>query len=94
MAIALVILFTLQSWSAVSLPEDARAHADAKEDAQFRDVAVLEPFSHQSFADYSDVAIIINNQSEVSRTIGTAFALAREIPPERVFLLTNESTPT
>ena len=42
----------------------------------------------------SDVAVIINNQSEESRTIGTAFALARNIPPERVLLLTNESTPT
>ena len=66
----------------------------AWEEAPFRDVAVLEPFSHQTFADYSDVAVIINNQSEVSRTIGTAYALARNIPPERVILLTNESTPT
>ncbi len=94
MAIALVILFVLQSWTAVSLSEGIDARSDAWEETPFRDVAVLEPFSHQSFADYSDVAIIINNQSEVSRTIGTAFALAREIPPERVFLLTNESTPT
>ena len=94
MAIALVILFSLQSWAAVSLPEEARAHVDAWEEAPFRDVAVLEPFSHHTMADYSDVAVIINNQSEVSRTIGTAFALARNIPPERVFLLTNESTPT
>ena len=94
MAIALVILFVLQSWTAVSLSEETEARSDAWEETPFRDVAVLEPFSHQSFADYSDVAIIINNQSEVSRTVGTAFALAREIPPERVFLLTNESTPT
>ena len=93
-AISLVILLLLQSWAAVSLPEEARAHVDAWEEAPFRDVAVLEPFSHQTFADYGDVAIIINNQSEVSRTIGTAFALARNIPPERVLLLTNESTPT
>ena len=94
MAIALVILFSLQSWAAVSLPEEARAHADAWGETPFRDVAVLDPFSHQTLADYSDVAVIINNQSEVSRTIGTAFALARNIPPERVLLLTNESTPT
>ena len=78
----------------MSLPEEARAHADAWEEAPFRDVAVLEPFSHQSMADYNDVAVVINNQSEVSRTIGTAFAVARNIPPERVLLLTNESTPT
>ena len=93
-AIVLVLLLLLQSWAAVSLPEEAKAHADAWEEAPFRDVAVPEPFSHQTFADYSDVAIIINNQSEISRTIGTAFALARNIPPDRVLLLTNESTPT
>ena len=83
-AIALVLLLSLQSWAAVSLPEEARAHADAWEEDPFRDLAVLEPFSHQSMADYSDVAVVINNQSEVSRTIGTAFAVARNIPPERV----------
>ena len=94
LAVALVLLFALQSWSAVSLPEEARVRTSAWEEAPFRDVAVLEPFSHQTFADYSDVAVVINNQSEVSRTIGTAFALARNIPPERVLLLTNESTPT
>ena len=94
LAIALVLLLALQSWAAVSLPEEARERASAWEEAPFRDVAVLEPFSHQTFADYSDVAVVINNQSEVSRTIGTAFALARNIPPERVLLLTNESTPT
>ncbi len=94
LAIALVLLLSLQSWAAVSLPEEARARASAWEEAPFRDVAVLEPFSHQTFANYSDVAVIINNQSEVSKTIGTAFALARNIPPERVLLLTNESTPT
>ena len=78
----------------MSLPEEARAHTSAWEETPFRDVAVLEAFSHQTLVDYSDVAIIINNQSEVSKTIGTAFALARNIPPERVLLLTNESTPT
>ena len=94
LAIALVCLFALQSWSAVALPEDAKAHADTSGDAPFRDVAVLEPFTFETYTDYSDVAVIINNESEESRTIGTAFALARNIPPERVLLLTNESTPT
>ena len=65
MAIVLVILLSLQSWAAVSLPEAARTHVGAWVEAPFRDVAVLEPFSHQTFADYSDVAVIINNQSEV-----------------------------
>ncbi|MDG1525145.1 MAG: TIGR03790 family protein, partial [Candidatus Thalassarchaeaceae archaeon] len=93
-AITLVLLLSMQSWAAVALPEDTRTHVDAWNESPFRDIAVLEPFTHQTMADYSDVAVIINNQSEMSRTIGTAFALARNIPPERVLLLTNESTPT
>ena len=94
LALALVLLLALQSWSAVSLPKEAEASASDGEEEPFRDVAVLEPFSFETFTDYSDVAVIINNQSEESRIIGTAFALARNIPPERVLLLTNESTPT
>ena len=94
LALVLVLLLALQSWSAVSLPKEAEAHASDGEKEQFRDVAVLEPFSFETFTDYSDVAVIINNQSEESRIIGTAFAMARNIPPERVLLLTNESTPT
>jgi len=74
-------------------PSEAGAR-DAWNETPFRDIAVLEPFSHISLSDYSDVAVIINNQSAESRVVGYAFAAAREIPPERVLLLTNESTPT
>ena len=35
MAIALVILLSLQSWAAVSLPEEARTHVGAWEEAPF-----------------------------------------------------------
>jgi len=98
---ALVLLFLLQIWTPVySIELDAHSSArqfnanDAWNETTFRDIAVLEPFSHQSFADYSDVAIIINNQSVESKIIGTAFALSRNIPPERILLLTNESTPS
>ena len=94
LAIVLVLLFALQSWSAVVLPGDVKSHHSEGDENTFRDVAVLEPFSFDTYTDYSDVAVIINNQSEDSRIIGTAFALARNIPPERVILLTNESTPT
>ena len=94
LAIALVCLFALQSWSAVALPEEATSHTDTSEEQSFRDVAVLEPFTFETYTYYSDVAVIINNESEESRIIGTAFALARNIPPERGILLTNESTPT
>ena len=69
LAIALVCLFALQSWSAVALPEDAKAHADSSADAQFRDVAVLEPFTFENYTDYSDVAVIINNESEESLSL-------------------------
>ena len=94
LAIVLVLLFALHSWSAVVLPGDVKSHHSEGDETTFRDVAVLEPFSFDTYTDYSDVAVIINNQSEDSRIIGTAFALARNIPPERVILLTNESTPT
>ena len=93
-AIILALLFTLQSWSSMPLSEEEIIHSSVGEEISFRDIAVVEPFSHQTFADYSDVAVVINNQSTESRIIGTAFALARNISPERVFLLTNESTPT
>ena len=57
-------------------------------------VAVPGGLHHSNFVNYSDVAVVINNRSSESVLIGNAFALARDIPPERVFLLTNESTPT
>ena len=94
LAVTLVFLLAVQSWSAVSLPEEARVQTSTGEGVPFSNIAVVEPFSFETFTDYSDVAIIINNQSEESRAIGTAFSLARNIPPERVLLLTNESTPT
>ena len=57
-------------------------------------IAVPMGFHHSTYVNYSDVAIIINNRSSDSVLIGNAFASARGIPPERIFLLTNESTPT
>jgi uncharacterized protein (TIGR03790 family) len=100
-AYALVLLILLQSWASFTpiqaienLPSEGGVHVDSWNETPFRDVAVSTPFNHMSMADYSDVAIIINNESEVSRVIGYAFADARGIPSERIFLLTNESTPT
>ena len=86
--IVLALLFILQSWTTLPLSEEGVISLSGDDESPFRDIAVVEPFSHQTFADYSDVAVVINNQSSDSRTIGTAFALARNIPPERVFLLT------
>ena len=57
-------------------------------------IAIPEGFHHTTWANYSDVAVLINNRSQDSVTIGEAFAAARGIPEERIFRLTNESTPT
>ena len=91
----------MQVWSPVApslqaelLIADTDFSTDAWNETPFRDIAVLEPFNHSTLADYSDVAVIINNQSEASRIIGYSYALARNIPSERILLLTNESTPT
>ena len=57
-------------------------------------IAVPEGFHHTTWANYSDVAVLINNRSTDSVQIGEAFAAARGIPEERIFRLINESTPT
>ena len=90
-----LVLFTLfcffgQMWAPLAAGEPA----DVWGESPFRDVAVEEMFSHTSFANYDDVAVIINNMSAASREIGYAFAENRSIPSERILLLTNESTPT
>ena len=85
---------TLESSLTNVFTEHGGAPIDVWNESPFRDVAVPGGFNHQNYADYTDVAIIINNQSSDSRIIGYAFAAARSIPPERIFLLTNESTPT
>ncbi len=96
-----MLLFLLQVWAPVApvdrpelLVAEANFTTDAWNETPFRDIAILEQFNHMTMADYSDVAVIINNQSEASRIIGSAFASSRNIPAERILLLTNESTPT
>ena len=48
----------------------------------------------QELYHYDDVAILINNNSDASRTIGWAFATARNISADRVLIFENESAPT
>ncbi|MCS5526152.1 MAG: hypothetical protein NZ737_03625, partial [Candidatus Poseidoniaceae archaeon] len=60
----------------------------------FGDIAVPDGFDQSNSVDYSDVGVLINNQSEASRTIGWAFVTARNISADRVFIFDNESTPT
>ena len=45
----------------------------------FQDVAVPGGFDLLTVIDYSDVGVLINNNSEESKTIGWAFANARNI---------------
>ena len=59
-----------------------------------REIAVPDGFTQNSLMDYSDVAVLINNRSDASRTIGWAFVTAREIPLSHVFLFDHASTPT
>jgi uncharacterized protein (TIGR03790 family) len=60
----------------------------------FGDIAVPDGFDQFNSVDYSDVGVLINNQSELSRTIGWAFVTARNISADRVFIFDNESNPT
>lgn len=57
-------------------------------------IAVPTGFNRSKTVDYSDVVVLINNQSDASKTIGWAFVSARNISSERVFLFENSSTPT
>lgn len=57
-------------------------------------IAVPGGFDFLSVYDYSDVGVLINNNSEASRTIGSAFIAARNISMERVFIFNNSSAPT
>ena len=67
---------------------------DIWNETPFRDVAIPEQFTFLSFINYSDVGILINNESDESKTIGYAFVAARNISVDRIFLFDNESTPT
>jgi uncharacterized protein (TIGR03790 family) len=69
-------------------------HTDIWNETPFRTVAVSGGFTLESLQDYSDVGVLINNQSEASRTIGWAFVSARNISTDRVFIFTNDSTPS
>ena len=47
----------------------------------------------QELYNYDDVAILINNNSDASRTIGWAFATARNISTDRILIFENDSAP-
>ncbi len=70
------------------------AGRDVWNETPFNDIAVSGGFTQTSYMDYSDVAVLINNESEASRTIGWAFVTARNISMDNVLLFDNGSTPT
>lgn len=73
-------------------------HATTGEDVwnmtPWSDVAVPEGFDLLSVLDYSDVGVLINNNSAESRAIGWAFIEARNISSERIFVFNGSNVPT
>lgn len=67
---------------------------DVWNETPFNSIAVPEGFNRINHIDYSDVAVLINNQSDASKTIGYAFVSARNISSDKVFVFENTSTPT
>ena len=68
--------------------------SDVWNESPLRTVAVEGGFNQSNAIQYEDVAVLINNQSEASRTIGWAFVTARNITSDRIFIFDNSSTPT
>lgn len=58
------------------------------------DVAVPDGFDLLSVLDYSDVGVLINNNSAESRAIGWAFVAARNISNDRVFVFNGSDVPS
>ncbi|HJL59218.1 MAG TPA: hypothetical protein QF621_02595, partial [Candidatus Thalassarchaeaceae archaeon] len=96
-----VALFLIMPWAGMNHSEEILENiegtsfsGDTWNETPFRDVAIPEQFTFLSFINYSDVGILINNESDESKTIGYAFVAARNISVDRIFLFDNESTPT
>lgn len=51
-------------------------------------------FDFLTVYDYSDVGVLINNNSDASKTIGWAFVNARNIAEENIFFFNHTNTPT
>ena len=76
--------FASQPTSSIQDDHSVILHSvDAWDVANFSDTAVPNGFNQTSYLDYSDVGVLINNKSEVSRTIGWGFVLSRNIPMYR-----------
>ena len=104
-ALFLVALFILSGIQIPSAEQDIFAteesifegfsvSSDVWNESPLRSIAVPGGFNQSTAIDYNDVVVLINNQSEASRTIGWAFVTARNISSDRVFIFDNSSTPT
>ena len=72
----------------------ASTSSDVWNQTPWVDVAVPGEFDLLTVLDYSDVGVLINNNSEASRTIGWAFVSARNISEDRVFIFNGSDVPT
>ncbi|DAC33651.1 MAG TPA: TIGR03790 family protein, partial [Candidatus Poseidoniales archaeon] len=72
----------------------ASTSSDVWNQTPWVDVAVPGGFDLLTVLDYSDVGVLINNNSEASRTIGWAFVSARNISEDRVFIFNGSDVPT
>tara|TARA_B100001093_G_scaffold154979_2_gene147656 strand:- start:3795 stop:9044 length:5250 start_codon:yes stop_codon:yes gene_type:complete len=57
-------------------------------------IAQPQGFDFLTVYDYSDVGVLINNNSDASKTIGWAFVNARNIAEENIFFFNHSNTPT
>ena len=73
---------------------EANTASDVWNQTPWVDVAVPGEFDLLTVLDYSDVGVLINNNSEASRTIGWAFVSARNISEDRVFIFNGSDVPT
>ena len=103
-----LILVALFVFSTIQIPHQERIEpelttglfdgfsieSDIWNETPFRTTAIPGGINISTAIDYSDVGVLINNKSEVSKTIGWAFITARNISADRVFIFNNSSTPT
>ena len=73
---------------------EANTASDVWNQTPWVDVAVPGAFDLLTVLDYSDVGVLINNNSDASRTIGWAFVSARNISEDRVFIFNGSDVPT
>lgn len=94
-----LLMLLLCSWAQVQSPlkeiDEILATESRDEDLHsFSDIAVPGGFEQTEYMNYDDVAVLINNRSAESRTIGWAFINARNISMDNVLIFDNSSTPT